>query len=97
MNAMQEQLFWELRKSQIEILKSLKNKQENDWLIPILKEELEDVTIALQKLENGDYGQCEATGEPLSEALLKTMPTIKTSKDSEDLEYFYKKPIISAF
>src|SRR4051812_42357806 len=82
MNAMQEELILELRKTQEEIVSSLKNKQENEWMIPILKDELADIATAIQKLEDGNFGQCERSGEPLPENLLKIMPTIKSSKDS---------------
>ena len=95
MNAMQEQLFWELRKTQLEILKSLRNKQKNEWIVTVLEDELEDITIAMQKLEEGNFGHCETSGEPIPEYLLKIMPTIKTSRDSEILEHFYRKPINS--
>ncbi len=97
MNALQEQLFWELRKSQVELVRSLKNKQQDDWLIPILQDELADISSAIYKIEHGNFGQCEMSGEPLPEYLLKIMPTIKSSKDSDDLENYYRKPIISAF
>jgi RNA polymerase-binding transcription factor DksA len=97
MNAMQEQLFWELRKTQLEIVRSLKNKQKNEWMIPILEDELADISAAIQKLEDGNFGHCETSGDPLPEDLLKIMPTIKTSKDTDNLEHYYKKPIISAF
>jgi RNA polymerase-binding transcription factor DksA len=97
MNAMQEQLFWELRKTQLELVKSLKNKQKTDWMVSILEDELADITTAIQKLEDGNFGQCETSGEQIPEYLLKIMPTIKSSKDSEDLEHFYRKPIISDY
>ncbi|WP_045515358.1 hypothetical protein [Neobacillus niacini] len=97
MNAMQEQLFWELRKTQLEILRSLKNKQKNDWIITILEDELADISTAIQKLEEGNFGQCETSGEPLPDNLLKIMPTIKSSRDTEILEHFYRKPINSTF
>lgn len=96
MNAMQEELFWELRKTQLEILRSLKNKQKNDWIITILEEELDDITTAIQKLEDGNFGQCETSGEPIPEYFLKIMPTIKTSRDTEILEHFYRKPMNSS-
>jgi RNA polymerase-binding transcription factor DksA len=95
MNAMQEQLFWELRKTQLEIVRSLRNKQKNEWIVTMLEDELEDITTAIQKLEEGNFGQCETSGEPIPEYLLKIMPTIKTSRDSEILEHFYRKPINS--
>jgi RNA polymerase-binding transcription factor DksA len=95
MNAMQEELFWELRKTQLEIVRSLRNKQKNEWIVTVLEDELEDITIAMQKLEEGNFGNCETSGEPIPEYLLKIMPTIKTSRDSEILEHFYRKPINS--
>lgn len=95
MNAMQEELFWELRKTQLEIVRSLRNKQKNDWIVTVLEDELADITTAIQKLEEGNFGQCENSGEPIPEYLLKIMPTIKTSRDSEILEHFYRKPINS--
>lgn len=96
MNAMQEELFWELRKTQLEILRSLKNKQKNEWMITILEEELDDISTAIQKLEDGNFGQCETSGEPIPEYFLKIMPTIKTSRDTEILEHFYRKPMNSS-
>jgi RNA polymerase-binding transcription factor DksA len=95
MNAMQEELFWELRKTQLEIVSSLRNKQKNEWIVTVLEDELEDITAAIQKLEEGNFGHCETSGEPIPEYLLKIMPTIKTSRDSEILEHFYRKPINS--
>jgi RNA polymerase-binding transcription factor DksA len=96
MNAMQEELFWELRKTQLEIVRSLRNKQKNEWIVTVLEDELEDITTAIQKLEEGNFGQCETSGEPIPEYLLKIMPTIKNSRDSEILEHFYRKPINSS-
>lgn len=96
MNAMQEELFWELRKTQLEILKSLKNKQKNEWIVTVLEDELADITTAIEKLKEGNFGQCESSGEPIPENLLKIMPTIKTSRDTEILEYFYRKPFNSS-
>lgn len=95
MNAMQEELFWELRKTQLELVRSLRNKQKDEWIVTVLEDELADITTAIQKLEEGNFGQCETSGEPIPEYLLKIMPTIKTSRDSEILEHFYRKPINS--
>jgi RNA polymerase-binding transcription factor DksA len=97
MDPLQEKLFLELRQTQEEILMSLKNKEKNDWIMEILEEELIDINAAIEKLENGSYGQCDDSGEPLPDHLLKIMPTIKSNKDRETMEYFYRKPISSTF
>ncbi|MBV7503806.1 hypothetical protein KW850_00820 [Bacillus sp. sid0103] len=93
MNATQEQLFLELRHTKDEIEISLKNKQKPTWFTAILEEELSDVNTAIQKLNNGNFGQCEISGELLPNELLNMIPTLKTVKDSEYLMNYYKKPI----
>lgn len=93
MNATQEQLFLELRHTKEEIEYSLKNKPKQDWFTAVLEEELSDINTAIRKLENGNFGQCEISGEFLPNELLKMIPTIKSVKDSEYLLHYYKKPI----
>jgi RNA polymerase-binding transcription factor DksA len=96
MNAMQEKLFLELRQTKEEIENSLK-KQKQQWLTSILKAELQDINAAIQKVEDGKFGQCEISGEFIPDDLLKMIPTIRSIKDTEDLELFYKKPLSTAF
>jgi RNA polymerase-binding transcription factor DksA len=97
MDEVQEQLFLELRQTQEEIFSSLKNKHSNDWMTSILEAELADIKIAIKKIENGSYGHCETSGELLPDDLLKNMPTIKSARDSDDLDHYYRKPIDSSF
>ena len=97
MNAMQEKLFLELRQTKEEIENSLQKKQRQSWLTSILKAELADINSAIQKFEEGKFGQCEISGEFIPDDLLKMIPTIRSIKDTEDLELFYKKPLSTAF
>ncbi|PGY10844.1 hypothetical protein SAMN05444673_1916 [Bacillus sp. OV166] len=93
MNATQEKLFFELRQTKEEIEYSLKNKQVKNWFTTILEEELSDTITAIRKLENGNFGQCEISGEFLSADLLNMIPTLKSQRDSEYLESYFKKSI----
>lgn len=97
MNATQEKLFLELRQTQAEIEASLKTKQRTDWMTPILKEELADICSAMEKIKNGSYGLCEISGELIPEDLLRSIPTLKSTSDSEKLHSFYKIPLNSSF
>ncbi|OIK14012.1 hypothetical protein BIV60_12935 [Bacillus sp. MUM 116] len=97
MNAMQEKLFLELRQTKEEIEYSLKGKSKQEWITSILEEELADINLAMEKMEKGQYGQCEISGELLPDDLLRMIPTLKTTKDSESLVKYYKKPINSSF
>ncbi len=93
MNALQKQLFLELRQTKGEIEASLKKHQKKDWFTAILKEELKDIEAAIEKINIGHYGQCEISGELIPENLLRIIPTIKSNKDSANLASFYKKSI----
>jgi RNA polymerase-binding protein DksA len=47
---------------------------ENRALAGSLREQLDDVDRALDKLDKGTYGLCERCGQPISEARLEAMP-----------------------
>jgi RNA polymerase-binding transcription factor DksA len=97
MNATQEKLFLELRQTQTEIENSLITKSKNDWITPILEEELADVCSAMEKLRKGSYGQCEISGELIPYELLRIIPTLKSASDSKKLQSFYKIPLDASF
>ena len=97
MNATQEKLFFELRQTKEEIEYSLQGRQSEDWLTTILEEELSDLITAIRKLENGNFGQCEISGEFLPNELLMMIPTLKSQKDSEYLVSYFKKPIYPSY
>src|SRR4051794_21030909 len=97
MTAMQEKLFLELRQTKVDIENSLKNKQKQDWFTIILQEELADINAAIKKFENGNFGQCEISGELLPGDLLAMIPTLKSVKDYENLDFYYKKPLSTSF
>ncbi|HEY2420499.1 MAG TPA: hypothetical protein VGI04_03760 [Neobacillus sp.] len=94
---MQEQLYLELRKTYEEIESALKNKQKQDWFTMILEEELADINVAMKKISNGSFGQCEISGELLPADLLKAIPTLKSVKDAKKLDAFCRKSINSPF
>jgi RNA polymerase-binding transcription factor DksA len=97
MNAIQEELFSELRQTQLELLAALQNKQEDEWMTPILEDELADINLAIEKFANGNFGHCETTGQPIPDELLRMLPTMKTAKDTELVNHYYRKPIQSFF
>lgn len=50
---------------------------ENQALAAQLRNELEEVELALEKLDAGTYGRCETCGEPISAARLEAMPAAR--------------------
>jgi len=42
-----------------------------------LEDTLEDIEVALQKLDDGTYGRCEGCGGPIAEARLEAMPAAR--------------------
>ncbi len=50
---------------------------ENQALASQLRNELEEVELALTKLDDGTYGRCETCGEPIAPARLEAMPAAR--------------------
>jgi DnaK suppressor protein len=50
---------------------------ENQALAAQLRSELEEVELALKKLDDGTYGRCETCGEPIAPARLEAMPAAR--------------------
>jgi RNA polymerase-binding protein DksA len=45
---------------------------------------LQDIEAALQRIENGTYGVCEETGEPIPEDRLKAIPWTRYTKEVQE-------------
>lgn len=50
---------------------------ENQALLAANHEQLDDVQHALEKIEAGEYGNCETCGEPISDVRLEAMPAAR--------------------
>lgn len=52
-------------------------RSEAENLVNSLRETLDDVVHALEKLDNGTYGKCEVCGNDISPARLEAMPATR--------------------
>jgi RNA polymerase-binding transcription factor DksA len=93
MDALHEMLYEELRLTEQEVLWSLKQKVRNHQLKAILEEELDDIRSALNKVQNGNYGLCEISGELIPGEWLKLVPTLKSVHDLGKFKSFFRKPL----
>jgi RNA polymerase-binding transcription factor DksA len=93
MNDLVEGLYLELRQSEQEIKESLRNRRSKDWLSSILVAELQDINFTIRKMEKGNFGQSEISGELLPKEILKTIPTIKSMNDLRNMDLYFRKPI----
>lgn len=57
---------------------------ENQALAARLRDQLDDVELALRKLDEGQYGRCEVCGNPIGEARLEVMPATRFCIDHAD-------------
>nr|WP_206696987.1 hypothetical protein [Bacillus licheniformis] len=58
-----------------------------------VKEELQDVLLALSKIENGTYGICEETNQAIPLAKMTILPTARTANDFLYHAQFEKKTL----
>ena len=54
---------------------------EAEALASQLRDTLDEVEMALTKLESGEYGNCESCGQPINPARLEAMPTARLCID----------------
>nr|WP_048719124.1 hypothetical protein [Bacillus sp. MB2021] len=92
LNSTIEKLYTELRITQIELATTLRVKRDSK-INKYIEEELKDVEETMQKLENGNFGMCEMSGELLPVDLLEMIPTIRTKEDINSIQSYYRKSI----
>ncbi|PLR97356.1 hypothetical protein [Bacillus sp. T33-2] len=90
-----EQIQDQLRKSHEELLEKLMTCQQSSPILTFIKEELVDIESTLSKIEKGEFGKCEISGELLPAEFLFILPTVKSNRDLEKLQKFYRKPLYS--
>ncbi|MFA5228343.1 MAG: TraR/DksA C4-type zinc finger protein [Candidatus Paceibacterota bacterium] len=55
--------------------------EEYENLLPVekaLEEKIRDINVALEKIDNGEYGKCSFCGKTISEERLNVLPEAKT-------------------
>ncbi|WP_458110313.1 TraR/DksA family transcriptional regulator [Bacillus zhangzhouensis] len=57
------------------------NEAKTTTLLFHIKEELQDVSLAIAKIEQGTYGVCEATGLAIPLEQMSILPTARTTED----------------
>lgn len=57
------------------------NEVQTATLLYHIKEELQDVSLAIAKIEQGTYGICEATGDVIPLEQMSILPTARTVDD----------------
>jgi RNA polymerase-binding transcription factor DksA len=92
MNLDVEKLYTELRMTQIELEATLRVKRSSK-INHYIEAELSDVEESMRRLENGQFGTCELSGELIPADILQLVPTIKTKKDLEHMQTFYRKSL----
>ncbi len=62
-----------------ELADKFEELQDNAGVVADLEKELEEVKIALSKIDKGTYGICEKTGKPIERDRLEANPAARTS------------------
>ncbi len=91
MDQIEKALYSELRTTRLELLESLIEEKCSPLIKPLIEAELYDIECTLKKMEKGDFGVCELSGEFLPTNILQNIPTIKTMNDCQKIENFFRK------
>jgi len=63
-----------------EVADSIETLDNNNAIVLELENQLRDIKDALEKIENGTYGVCEISGEPIEIDRLEANPSARTCK-----------------
>ncbi|MCM3587114.1 hypothetical protein M3182_15350 [Mesobacillus maritimus] len=88
-------IYEELRRTREELLERLQQADKHSSILLYIKAELDDVERAIAKMEAGDFGRCEMSGELLPDGLLGMVPTARSEEDLKMMEAFLRKPLYS--
>lgn len=69
-----------------EVADKIEQFEENTALLKQLEIRLSDIKLALTKIEQGTFGVCEISGEPIEEDRLEANPSARTCKAHMDDE-----------
>ena len=68
------------------------HSEKEKMILHHVKEDYQDVQLALSKIENGTYGICEDTGETIPLEKLNILPTARSISDFT-YSHFYEKNV----
>jgi RNA polymerase-binding transcription factor DksA len=88
-------IYNELRETKTELLTYLNYSDRDERILKYIKAELCDIEAALEKVDNGEYGKCEISGEYLPYDFLQTIPTARSANELNQMEQYCRKPIYS--
>lgn len=91
MDVLEKTLYSELRTTRNELLKSLKEGKGSPLIKPFIEAELKDIECTIQKMERGNFGVCELSGEFIPAAILLNIPTIQNMDDYKKMDSYYRK------
>ncbi len=63
-----------------EVADKMEELEDNENILQQLEKQLEDVDLALEKIEKGTFGICEIGGDPIEKARLEAVPSARTCK-----------------
>lgn len=93
MKVFEKKLYVELRDMEREMKDKLELNVVNIKIKNYVEDELRDIEIALKKLECGDYGKCEISGELIPFDLLTSVPIAQSLDDFDKMKTYLRKPI----
>ncbi|MHC0037240.1 TraR/DksA family transcriptional regulator [Pseudoneobacillus sp. C159] len=92
MKVFEKKLYEELRDFERELAEKLRNNTVHQNVRKFVEAELKDVQTTIQKIECGEFGKCEISGELIPFDLLAAIPTAKSLQDFDQMKSYFRKP-----
>lgn len=90
----EKDLLQELITIRTELEQSLQEKSSSPLISQYKKEELNDINETIEKIQSGNFGFCEFSGEIMPYSILQMIPTLKSFKDLDEIQKYYCKSLL---
>jgi RNA polymerase-binding transcription factor DksA len=91
MKVFEKKLYEELRDIERESKRKLEQNLVDQRIKNLVEAELRDIESTIKKMECGDFGKCEISGELIPFDLLYTVPTARSIDDFYQMKSYCKK------
>jgi len=81
---------------EVDIATARQDQMNRHKLIERARQQLNEINAAIQRMQNGEYGYCEETGEPIGWRRLQANPTARLCLDAQQRREYLRRSLAAA-
>lgn len=96
-NPLLHHIYFELLAMKEDLEERLMSQPLSPYVKQMAEEELIDLMATIKKIEDGEFGVCEETGNEIPPELLSFQPNVRSISEVNSLLKYFKKPVFPPY